>query len=653
MFLQLDAITTKNIYSQLDVLLNEINIGSFEYEVDGIILTPNDEEVPSGAWKSCFKWKPPHHNSIDFLINTKKNENDKDFMGTLFSDGNDLTKTNNIQFYKTLTLRVGFSQRRHGIINPIGMMIRDEIPKKQSFNYKDYYPAAFYPNPNFKENWNQANILLKDIGTKKVMIAEDGNQFEDETIVEFKFDKDSNKPNEWKWIPIKVRYDKTYAYRKGEANYGNDYKTANGVWKSIHFPVTEDMLKGIDEPPPIEDESDVYYNKTGTSKTNAMAMRNFHNRYVKHNLIKNVSSPGNNLLDLAVGKAGDLSKWIDSRLNSVIGIDVSRDNIENQMDGAATRYLKEKQYGRKIIPNCMFLHGDSSKNIRDGTAFISDKYRTIMKSIYGLGSKDRKEIGEGVYYFREKEIGKNINVVSLQFALHYFFKSKETLHELLKNVSQNCSLNGYFIGTCFNGLNIWNLLLNKEKDETYSILDENDNMIWSVKKLYDTNSFPNDETSLGIPIEIFQESINKRHIEYLVNFNYLQNEIENYGFVKCPAEDLKKKHFDKAIDSFESLFNRMKADTDKKDPTGPKQSWYGDAHKMKDAEKKVSFLNNYFIFKKVRTVDIFVNKDGEEEIKDVVPEKTIKKHEEIDKKMNKKPKKKVKKLKKKIKLVKK
>ena len=96
------------------------------------------------------------------------------------------------------------------------------------------------------------------------------------------------------------------------------------------------------------------------------------------------------------------------------------------MNGAATRYIKEKQNGRKIIPKCMFLHGDSSKNIRDGSAFISDKYKSIMKSIYGLGTKDRKIIGEGVYYFRENEIGKNINIVSLQFALHYFFKSNET-----------------------------------------------------------------------------------------------------------------------------------------------------------------------------------------------------------------------------------
>jgi hypothetical protein len=646
-------ITQKNIYSQLDILLEEINGGTFEYEVDGIIFTPNDEEVPRGSWLSCFKWKPPHHNSIDFLVETKKNENDDDFMGTIFSQGSNLTKTNDIQFYKTLTLRVGFSQRRHGIINPVDMMINDEVPKRQSFNYKDYYPAAFYPSPNYKQDWHLCNVLLKSIGSKKEMIAEDGNSFEDQTIVEFKFDKDSSKDNKWKWIPIKVRYDKTYAYRKGESNYGNDYKTANGVWKSIHFPVTEDMLIGKTEPPPYEDENDIYYSERN-GKTNTQPLRNFHNRYVKHNLIKNVSEPGHNLLDLAVGKAGDLSKWIDARLNTVIGIDYSKDNIQNQVDGAITRFLKEKQYGRKIIPKCMFLHGDSSKNVKDGSAFFNDKYKNIMNSIYGLGSKDRKEIGEGVHYFRENEIGKNINIVSIQFALHYFFRNKESLHELLKNVSQNCSLNGYFIGTCYNGLNIWNLLLNREKNESYSVMDDDDNLIWSIKKLYNSESFNNDDSSLGLPVEIFQESINKRHTEFIVNFKYFEKELENYGFIKCPAKDLKKKHYNKAVGSFEELFNKMVSDVDKNDPNGPKASWYGQALKMSKGEKKVSFLNNYFIYKKVRNVDIFVNEaTNEVEIKDIIPDEIVKQHEEIDKKMNKKPVKKVTKLKKKIKLVKK
>ena len=97
----------------------------------------------------------------------------------------------------------------------------------------------------------------------------------------------------------------------------------------------------------------------------------------------------------------------------------------------------------------------------------------------------------------------------------------------------------------------------------------------------------------------------------------------------------------------------MVSDVEKNHPDGPKASWYGEALNMTRGEKKVSFLNNYFIYKKVRNVDIFVNDSNEIEIKEVVPDEIVKKHDDIDKKMNKKPVMKVKKMKKKIKLVKK
>ena len=68
-------------------------------------------------------------------------------------------------------------------------------------------------------------------------------------------------------------------------------------------------------------------------------LRDFHNLYVKRILIIGASKPGNNLIDFAVGKAGDLPKWIAAKLSFVFGIDISKDNIENHLDGACARYL--------------------------------------------------------------------------------------------------------------------------------------------------------------------------------------------------------------------------------------------------------------------------------------------------------------------------
>ena len=45
----------------------------------------------------------------------------------------------------------------------------------------------------------------------------------------------------------------------------------------------------------------------------------------------------------------------------------------------------------------MFLHGNSGKNIRDGSAYYTEKDKQISKAIFGLGSKDPAILGQGVY----------------------------------------------------------------------------------------------------------------------------------------------------------------------------------------------------------------------------------------------------------------
>ena len=55
-----------------------------------------------------------------------------------------------------------------------------------------------------------------------------------------------------------------------------------------------------------------------------------------------------------------------------------------------------------------------------------------------------------------------------------------------------------------------------------------------------------------------------------------------------------------AIGSFEELFNLMNSEIKER---RLRESNVGDAVDMSEKEKKVSFLNNYFVFKKVRDVD--------------------------------------------------
>ena len=92
------------------------------------------------------------------------------------------------------------------------------------------------------------------------------------------------------------------------------------------------------------------------------------------------------------------------------------------------------------------------------------------------------------------------------------------------------------------------------------------------------------------------KSINKTFTEYLVNFDFLIRVMENYGFV--PINDNEAQRLiSNGIGSFERLFDIMEDDIEQ---NRLKRSDIGKAINMTQNEKTISFLNNYFIFKKVR-----------------------------------------------------
>ena len=80
------------------------------------------------------------------------------------------------------------------------------------------------------------------------------------------------------------------------------------------------ITTGFDIPTNYGDNDDVYYTRI-KNRSHVVGLRDFHNLYVKRLLISSISNPGDMLCDIAVGKAGDLPKWIDARLNFVLGID--------------------------------------------------------------------------------------------------------------------------------------------------------------------------------------------------------------------------------------------------------------------------------------------------------------------------------------------
>ena len=58
----------------------------------------------------------------------------------------------------------------------------------------------------------------------------------------------------------------------------------------------------------------------------------------------------------------------------------------------------------------------------------------------------------------ESKVGR-FDTINCHFALHYFFKSNETLQNLIKNLDENLKTGGLFVATCMSGEKINSLLL--------------------------------------------------------------------------------------------------------------------------------------------------------------------------------------------------
>jgi hypothetical protein len=310
-----------------------------------------------------------------------------------------------------------------------------------------------------------------------------------------------------------------------------------------------------------------------------------------------VSKQGDTLIDYACGKAGDLPKWIASRLSFVFGIDISKDNLENRLNGSCARYLNMKKQ-TKNMPYALFVNGNSAYNIRKGDAMLNDKAKQITAAVFGNGPKEADKIGKGVA--RQYGVGEDgFNVSSCQFAIHYFFENPDTLQGFLRNVAECTKLNGYFIGTAYDGKLVFNLLKKVKTSESIKIIDDG-KKIWEITKGYGADNFDDDSSSIGYRIDVYQESINQNIQEFLVNFDYLNRVFESYGFKIIDRDEAQSLGLPEGTGLFSELFNNMLEEIKK---NKFKEKDYENAVNMSAFERKISFLNRYFVYKKIREVN--------------------------------------------------
>jgi len=588
---------TKTVFECCANIMKDVADGLLPYHTDGLIFTPTQPGVggsklgesgplSSATWEMSFKWKPAEQNTIDFLVTVRTDKTGKEEISHIYKDGV-------VEQYKTLELMCGYSQQNDGLMNPYQDVLENRVPTYSPQGKSgDYRAELFRPTDPYDANAYISKIRLQDDG---IMVSEEHEYFENMMIVEFKYDM--TRASNSRWVPLRVRTDKTQQLRNDERQYGNAYRVANANWKSIHYPITEEMITTGEGIPDVVEEG-VYYK--GNTANNAQGLRDFHNLFVKKALIQGVSSRGDTLIDYAVGMGGDLPKWISAKLGFVFGIDVSPSNIHNAKRGACARYLNLLRDNAEI-PACLFTVGNSGLNIRSLKAFKGDKDKMVTSAVFGKGAKDSTLKGV-VAQYGKGEAGFQIS--SCQFALHYFFENRVAFHGFLRNLSECTRDQGYFVGTCYDGKTIFKMLSKKKEGESSVFMttgrDGSKHRICEIIKKYNDTGFPDDETSIGYTIDVYQESINNFATEYLVNFDYFVEMMDNYGFRLITRDEARQMGLPNSTGLFSELYDIMKNEIRKRPET---EVDYKEAAFMSAAEKSVSFLNRYFIFRKIMSVD--------------------------------------------------
>lgn len=587
-----EHLTSADIINDCKNILN--NPKKYPYDIDGLIFTPSKlalysyyPSLPSiipmnQGWDRVFKWKPPEQNTIDFLVkyvtDVRKNGIKYKKIG-LYVGFNPIT-TKDLSIDEALRLRYDKAYNKEQYLKQ----------KEMTKNKEDFIPILFKPIIYYHNDVEFAYIKIDSNGDIR---AENNDKIENDSIIEFRYNIETKE-----WIPIRVREDKTRIFKKGIfSKTANSLPVAINIWRSIHNPISKELIIGSaklkmrDNDEELEGKAleadDIYYSR-GIPRRSLLSfnMITFHNIGINEKLYLK-SKKRDNLLELACGQASDLSRWINANYKFVLGLDLAKDNIYKANDGAYARILKE--YGRfnknkgsetGYFFNSAFAVGDCSKDIKSGDSGVDQESKELLQIIMNKNNKNLKPY----YKYIAGKGADGFDTVTCMFAIHYFFKSEETLEGFLNNVSLNLKKEGIFICTFMDGESVMKELDKSSEGiiEGIKTLDDNNYRLWAIIKRY-----IDDDDNYNKKVDIFIENTQRLIPEYLVNFNFLIEKAKQFGLEIVETE------------LYSTSFNKLKesiSDSEEEQSSLDKILLELDKD---DIQKKFSFLNRWAIFKKV------------------------------------------------------
>lgn len=575
-----------------------------EYHTDGLIFTANRQPMPDApnvAFNYQFKWKPSKENTIDFLIISEKEEDNPRKDKISFGPKSNTTPSIS---YKTYRLCV-YSSREVAWDDPRSTILNElPLPGSTPDARGKARPVPFIPKEFPDVLASVCNVeAQKDNETEDYYCKCEGSNdiLTDGSIVEMRYELSA--PSGWRWVPIRVRFDKTERFLRGQIERTmNSERVANDNWESIHDPVTPSMITTGSEIPTEEEIRELrqegdedlerkYYSRNADADDLALVdgLRRFHNDWIKERiLLRSVAQhaegePRKTLIDTTCGKAGDLHKWRNVGVDFVLGVDYAGDNITNRYDGAYARMLEMwVKRGKENYPPMIFVNGDSAKQYKNGDAATNDDDRKILRTVFGQeGGTDLKYV-QNVGASRLASGG---DIVTCMFSLHYFFESEDKWNGYLANLNNILKVGGYFVGCAFDGEEVFNLLKGIRNGDSKTGLVGRDSIVWTIKKEYDTELFPKDsKDAFGLGITVNFLSIGMEHKEYLIPFPILEEKLKTIGCRLLTPQECDEIGLVKSTNLFGESY-RMAEEANRRYDMGP-------------VVKQFSFLNRWFIFKR-------------------------------------------------------
>ena len=532
------------------------------YNTDGLIFTPNAMPLPlgRGTWSEQLKWKPPHENTIDFLVLSD------DAVGTKYRED-----SGQIVRFKTLRLFVG-SNRDGAFSDPRKTVLGGEaLPR--SLDEGEWREVEFRPVEPRDPMASTCFVPITEgsgleIG-QDLIRAKNGDVIQSDMIVEMAYHPERS-PG-WRWEPVRVRHDKTERWvtqKSGKGRKGGTMNAdwvASSIWTTIHNPVTEEAVRTGTVIQCVAPETLVAASSIGGRRTpgrdalKMQCMRNYHD-HVKREIIRRLVTAGSTVCDLAMGNGEDIKKWVAAPVAYAFGCDVLAAAINGPDDGAYRQLLNTMVSlgGRDRVPPMAFAQADISRRLSTGEAGMTQEDTSLLQSVFS-GS------GSGGF-----------DTVTCMFAMEYMFRDIDTLDGFLNNLADTVKVGGYFAGCGLDGDAVARLL---STDGSVVVKDGRTD-VWVMTRRYGTgigNSVPPSATGLGLAFDVDFIALGEARTQYLMSWAYLQARLAECGLELLNAEEVTTLGLPASMQMF-----RVE-----------KESFA-----MTDAVRRYSELNRWFIFRR-------------------------------------------------------